>query len=136
MKKYILYIGCLIFILALGNELNAQGKTHEQDIRTVFAKLVLSSQAKNYDEATGLISIDTGKEVSDNQHKQKVRRICNQVYALLQLSDYSIADYNATFDDGITHYNLVVKFVSGEQEIEKRFQFIESNDKYLLDKID
>lgn len=139
------YLYIISFILFTAVNVSGQIKSHEQDVKTVLELLFEFSKNQNYIAAAELIAYSGDDEnrnnkdtfnVSDRMEFNQVKRICKQIYALLQLSQFQFGDYQATFDDGVTHYNLDVYFISGEQRIKKRFQFLKTeNDKYLLDQI-
>ncbi|MFC2133457.1 hypothetical protein ACFLTH_02465 [Bacteroidota bacterium] len=131
--------------MVINANIYAQGKSHEQDVKAVIERLFEFSNNQNYKSAAELIAYSGEDDnrnnndtfnVSDRMEFNQVKRICKQIYALLELSEYQLGDYKATFDNGVTHYNLDIYFISGEQRIKKRFQFVKTeNGKYLLDQI-
>ena len=142
MKKILL----LLFVFVGFLPLSAQVKTHEEDVKVVLLKLFEYSKTKNFEAAAKYIAY-SGKDenrngvdrfnITDRFEFNQVKRICMQIYALFELSDYSIGDYKATFEEGVTQYILYVHFTSGEQEIVKEFRFIRSpKNEYLLNGID
>lgn len=142
--KFIKIYAFIFFAITTLN-LFAQEKNHEHEVQQILIKLINCSKTMNFKEASKYIAYSGSDEkrddvdtynIEERYELNQVKRVCIQLNALLELSEYTIGEYNITLDDNVPHYNLFVHFNSGDQEIVKRLQFLKSGERYLLDQID
>ncbi|OGU53960.1 MAG: hypothetical protein A2V66_08545 [Ignavibacteria bacterium RBG_13_36_8] len=139
MKIKIYFIVILILTFPLNNY--CQQLNSAQAVKSTLIKLFDLSKKENFTEAASLIAY-TGKDENrkyydtlnpdDKPELNQVKRICMQIFALLDLSKYEIGNYSTNKKDNLLLHSLEVHFTSGEQELAKIFNFVQVNNKYLL----
>lgn len=139
MKRYLIVFLSLILLQTI--TLNAQTQFNEAGVKSVLIKLLEFSNKKDYAKANPIIAYrgeDIERDMKENFNLDdkaefnKLKRICNQIYALLKISEYEIGKFSKTIIEGDTFYTYEVEFKSKKQSILKEFVFIPRNEKLLL----
>jgi len=139
MKRYLIVFLSLILLQTI--TLTAQTEFSEANVKSVLIKLLEFSNNKDYAKANPIIAYrgeDIERDMKDNFNLDdkaefnKLKRICNQIYALLKISEYEIGEFSKTTIEENTFYIYEVEFKSNKQSILKEFVFIPRNRRLLL----